>query len=158
MDWDGWEICAIVAGLCLALLGHFVVSALAIRHLCRLPPQTYLDKVLLGTLLCRLLLDGSLVAAHFLLPGEIPDPERLGGMTMERFLLNLAPLSVLLNAVIIFAAWRHRRNMPPGGPIVLFMCLSTLAWLELALGLLVIFMPLVLFALFMYLLYQVIDR
>ncbi|HJA78123.1 hypothetical protein [uncultured Desulfovibrio sp.] len=158
MDWDGWEICAVVAGLCLALLGHFVVSGLAIRHLWRLPPQTSLDKVLLGTLIFRLLLDGSLVAAHFLLPGEIPDPERLGGMTMERFLLNLAPLSVLLNGVIIFAAWRHRRNMPPKGPIVLFMCLSAFAWLELGLGLLTIFMPLFLFALFMYLLYQVIDR
>lgn len=158
MDGGGWELGVIVAGLCLALLGHFVVSGLAIRHLWRLPPQTQLDKVLLGTLIFRLLLDASLVAGNFLLPGEIPDPDWLGGMTMERFLLNLAPLSVLLNAVIIFAAWRHKRNMPPGGPIVLFMCLSTLAWLELGLGLLLIFMPLFLFALFMYLLYQVIDR
>lgn len=48
--------------------------------------------------------------------------------------------------------------MPPGSPTILFMCLSTLAWLELGLGLLTIFMPLFLFALFMYLLYQVIDR
>lgn len=158
MDWDGWEVCAIVAGLCLALLGNFAVSVLTIRHLWRLPPQTHLDKVLLGTLICRLLLHVSLVAACLLLPGELPDPDRLGGMTMEHFLVNLAPLGVVLNGVIIFTAWRHWRNMPPGSATVLFMCLSTLAWLELALGLLTIFMPLFLFALFMYLLYQVIDR
>lgn len=156
MDWDGWEVYAIVAGLCLALLGNFAVSVLTIRHLWRLPPQTTLDKTLLGTLVCRLLLNISLVAAYFLLPDV--DPDGLGGMTMERFLYDLAPVSVLLNGAIIFAAWRHKRNMPPGSPTVLFMCLSTLAKLELALGLLIIFMPLFLFALFMYLLYQVIDR
>lgn len=156
MDWDGWEVYAITTGLCLALLGNFIVSGLAIRHLWRLPPQTTLDKTLLGTLVCRLLLNISLVAAYFLLPDV--DPDGLGGMTMERFLYDLAPVSVLLNSAIIFAAWRHKRNMPPGGPIVLFMCLSTLAKLELALGLLIIFMPLLLCVLFIYLGYQVINH
>lgn len=159
MSWETtWELFAIGAAIHLALLGNFVVSGLAIRYLYRLQSPSRLDRVLLWALDCRLLLNLVLTAAHYLLPGELPDPGRLGGMTMERLLLYLSPVSVLLNSVIIFAAWRHRRNMSREGPVLLVMLVSCFSWLELAFGLLTIFMPLFIFGLLLYLLYQVIDR